>query len=316
MIRPGLKTMLITMMDAKAARLPFRLVGLLSRIARLLGADVRFQSLPNVFDLWVDGMEAPVFEEFASGTAALHVKGPAARAALLRDATFRKRFRSEWADWLFGRAYHRDLFDTDILSCPDPSVVGKSFGALARERGSAPVDVFLDLVAQHGDALRWYTVIGNDRPEWLRWIMRHPQVLVGFSDAGAHLRNMAHYNFPLRMLKAVRDEESRGRPSLSTGRAVARLTSEIADFLGLDAGRLTVGGRADLVVLRPEGLDSAVDAVQEAPLEGFGSLKRLVRRNPRAVAAVFIGGRQAVSGGEPTPDLGKVPMGSVLRARR
>jgi N-acyl-D-aspartate/D-glutamate deacylase len=315
-LRPGLKTMLITMMDAKAARLPFRLVGLLSRVTRLLGADVRFQSLPNVFDLWVDGMEAPVFEEIAAGTAALHVKDPAARATLLCDPTFRRRFRSEWAGWLFGRAYHRDLFDTEILSCPDPSVVGKSFGTLARERGSAPVDVFLDLVAQHGDALRWYTVIGNDRPEWLRWIMRHPQVLVGFSDAGAHLRNMAHYNFPLRMLKAVRDEEARGRPFLSTGRAVARLTSEIADFLGVDAGRLAVGGRADLVVLRPEGLDSAVDAIHEAPLEGFGSLKRLVRRNPRAVGAVFIGGRLAVRDGEPTPDLGKVPMGSVLRARR
>jgi N-acyl-D-aspartate/D-glutamate deacylase len=127
---------------------------------------------------------------------------------------------------------------------------------------------------------------------------------------------MAHYNFPLRMLKAVRDEEARGRPFLSTGRAVARLTSEIADFLGVDAGRLAVGGRADLVVLRPEGLDSAVDAIHEAPLEGFGSLKRLVRRNPRAVGAVFIGGRLAVRDGEPTPDLGKVPMGSVLRARR
>jgi N-acyl-D-aspartate/D-glutamate deacylase len=316
LLRPGLKTMLITMMDAKAARLPFRLVGLLSRLTRLLGADVRFQSLPNVFDLWVDGMEAPVFEEISAGTAALHVKDPTARAALLRDGSFRARFKSEWAGWLFGRAYHRDLFDTEILACPDSSVVGKSFGALAREQGIAPVDVFLELVAQHGDALRWYTVIGNDRPEWLRWIMRHPQVLIGFSDAGAHLRNMAHYNFPLRMLKAVRDEEARGRPFLTTGRAVARLTSELADFLGLDAGRLAVGARADLVVVRPEGLDAAVDAIHEAPLEGFGALRRLVRRNPRAIGAVLVGGRLAALDGEPTPALGKVRMGSVLRAKR
>jgi N-acyl-D-aspartate/D-glutamate deacylase len=315
-LRPGLKTMLITMMDSKAARLPFRLVGFLSRLTRLLGADVRFQSLPNVFDLWIDGMEAPVFEEIAAGTAALHVKDSTARAKLLRDGAFRRRFKSDWAGWFFGRAFHRDLSDTEILACPDASVVGKSFGALARERAMSPVDVFLDLVAEHGDALRWYTVMGNDRPEWLRWIMRHPQVLIGFSDAGAHLRNMAHYNFPLRMLKAVRDAEARGRPFLSVGKAVARLTSEIADFLGLDAGRLLVGARADLVVVRPEGLDAAVDKIHEAPLEGFGSLKRLVRRNPRAIGAVFIGGHLAARDGEPTAELGRVRMGSLLRAKR
>jgi N-acyl-D-aspartate/D-glutamate deacylase len=315
-LRPGLKTMLITMMDAKAARLPFRLVGLLSRITRWLGADVRFQSLPNEFDLWVDGMEAPIFEEIAAGTAALHVKDPDARAALLRTDTFRRRFKSEWAGWFFGRAYHRDLFDTKILACPDADVVGKSFGEIARDTESSPIDVFLDLVALHGSALRWYTVIGNDRPEWLRWIMQHPQVLIGFSDAGAHLRNMAHYNFPLRMLKAVRDEELRGKPFLSVGKAVARLTSEIADFLGIAAGRLEVGKRADLVVIRPEALDEEVHRIHEAPMEPFGGLRRLVRRNPSAVSAVIIGGRIAALHGEPTADLGEVRMGEVLRAQR
>ena len=44
----------------------------------------------------------------------------------------------------------------------------------------------------------------------LEWIVSHPDVQIGFSDAGAHLRNMAHYNFPLRMLKLVRDAELRG----------------------------------------------------------------------------------------------------------
>jgi hypothetical protein len=55
-----------------------------------------------------------------------------------------------------------------------------------------------------------------------------PDILVGFSDAGAHLRNMAHYSFPLRMLKRVRDAERAGKPFMSTERAVFRLTSEIA----------------------------------------------------------------------------------------
>jgi N-acyl-D-aspartate/D-glutamate deacylase len=50
-------------------------------------------------------------------------------------------------------------------------------------------------------------VVANDRPDELEWIVSHPDVLLGFSDAGAHLRNMAYYNFPLRLLRLVREGE-------------------------------------------------------------------------------------------------------------
>ncbi len=45
--------------------------------------------------------------------------------------------------------------------------------------------------------------------------MADPAAMIGFSDAGAHLRNMAFYNFPLRMLKRVRDAEGAGRPFMT-----------------------------------------------------------------------------------------------------
>src|SRR5690606_15974062 len=125
-----------------------------------------------------------------------------------------------------------------IVDCPDPTLIGRSFAAVARERGQDPIDALLDLVAEHGLALRWYTVVANDRRRWLEWIVAHPDVLIGFSDAGAHLRNMAYYNFPLRMLKLVRDAEAEGRPFMTIARAVQRLTGEIAEWLGLDAGRI------------------------------------------------------------------------------
>lgn len=313
--RAGLKTMIISMMDAKAARLPFRMVGALSSIVnRHFGADIRFQSLPNVFDLWIDGMEAPVFEEIAAGTEALGVRDPKERSRLLRDPAFRKRFARNWADVLFGRAYHRDLADTEILECPDATLIGKSFGDVARERAQKPLDTFLDLVAEHGNALRWYTVIGNDREKWVRWISAHDAVLVGFSDAGAHLRNMAHYNFPLRLLRLVRDAQRDGEGFMSIGRAVHRVTGEIADWLGIDAGHLEEGARADVVVIDPRGLTDAVDAIHEAEIEPFAGLRRLVRRNDDAVRAVFIGGRLAVRDGQPLDALGKVAFGRVLRA--
>jgi N-acyl-D-aspartate/D-glutamate deacylase len=313
-VRPGLRTMLITMMDAKAARLPFVLAGFLSRITRLLGADVRFQSLPNPFDLFVDGMEAPIFEEIGAGTAALAVKDPEKRAALLSDPAFRRRFGRDWAEWFFGRAYHRDLGDTEILGAPDPTLIGKSFGAIGKERGKPALEVFLDLVAEHGDALRWYTVIGNDRPDWLKWIVAHPAVLIGFSDAGAHLRNMAYYNFGIRFLKLVEDAAASGKPIMTRGRAVQRLTGEIADWLGLDAGHLAEGKRADLVVIDPLGLTAEADRIHESTIPGFGALSRLVRRNPTAVRSVIIGGEEVIEGGEPTERLGVHKSGQVLRA--
>src|SRR5207247_772085 len=137
-----------------------------------------------------------------------------------------------------------------------------------------------------------------DRPGPLSWIVRHPDILVGFSDAGAHLRQMAHYNFPLRLLKLVRDAEARGRPIMPVERAVHRLTGEIAAWLGLDAGTLAEGARADVVVVDPTGLDESVERATEAPMAAFGGFVRLVRRNDRAVREVLINGRPALEDGQ------------------
>ncbi|MFW5924574.1 MAG: N-acyl-D-amino-acid deacylase family protein [Myxococcota bacterium] len=314
--RRPLKTTFIALIDAKAARMAFRLVGCLTRMCNaLLGGNIRVQALPNEFDLWSDGMEVPVLEEIGAGTEALHLTDEASRAELLRDPAYRKRFKRQWGNEIFGRAYHRDLDEARIMVAPDPALAGRTFGELARERGQDPVDTFLDLMAEHGSALRWHSVVGNDRPEWLRWILTRPDILVGFSDAGAHLRNMAFYNFPLRMLRFVHESEQQGAGFMTVGEAVRRLTSEIADWFGLDAGRITEGGRADLVVIDPAGLDEQLDSIVEMDMPGFDGLRRLVRRNDGAVRAVLVNGRLAYEGGRPRPELGvERGFGSVLRA--
>lgn len=325
--RPALKTALIALMDPIAARGIHRVTGALLRLTnRVFAGNMKFQALPNPFDLWVDGLEVPVFEEFAAGTEALHLERPEQRAALLRDPDYRRRFRRQWGDRLRGRAYHRDFARAHVVACPDASLIGKTFKKIAEERGSDAVDVFLDLAAEHGDALRWYTVVANDRPDELEWIVRHPDVLLGFSDAGAHLRNMAYYNFPLRLLRMVREGERRGRPVMTVERAVQRLTGELAQWFGIDAGTLAVGKRADVVVIDPSGLDGQLGEIHEVPVApaagpdappwaDFGGLRRLVRRNDAAVRAVWISGRRAWSDGALAPELGQAHgFGGVLRA--
>ena len=109
---------------------------------------------------------------------------------------------------------------------------------------------------EHGTALRWRTTMSNHRPEVLKKLAPDPGMQMGFSDAGAHLRNMAFYNFGLRLLRHVHDAEKAGTPFMTIEHAVHRLTGELADWYRIDAGHLRIGDRADLVMIDPERLDA------------------------------------------------------------
>ncbi len=309
-----LRTMLISMADTVSMRGTHKALGaFLTAAKRLLGADLRMQSLPNVFDMWIDGLENPVMEEIGAGTEVLHLDR-SVRGELMSEPGWRRRFREQWTNKIRGRVYHRDLREARIKGAPDPSIVGKTYAEVAAERGMDPLDCFIDLIAEHGTDLRWHTVIANDRPRELEWIAAHPQVLIGFSDAGAHLRNMGFYNFPLHLLRMARRAEQEGRSGISPGRALHRLTGELADYLGVDAGHLRVGSRADVVVVDPDGLDGSLDELHEEAMPGFSDLRRLVRRNDAAVRAVLVDGRLAWDGHEAAPDLGKARgYGRLLR---
>ena len=300
-----LRTSLLTLMDAPPAMGAYRVMGAIAAAYnRRLGASVRFQALPTPFDLYTDGLENPVIEEFGAGTDALHLEDLDARRELLLQPEYRTRFRKQWTNRIASRAYHRNLGEARIVSCPDHSLDGRTFAEVAAERGEHPVDTFLSMQTQFGNDLRWYTVVANANLDHLQTIIAHPAALIGFSDAGAHLRNMAFYNFPLRMLKRVRDAQLAGRPFMSVEDAVHRLTADIADFHGIDTGRLEVGRRADLVVIDPEHLDESVEEMHEAEMDAFPGLVRCVRRNDDTVRAVFVNGRRAWSDGRAAPDLG------------
>ncbi|MGH8445150.1 MAG: N-acyl-D-amino-acid deacylase family protein [Solimonas sp.] len=303
--RKRLKTTLITLMDVKANPLLHRVVGPLANIwNRLARADFRWQALPVPFEVYADGIDLVIFEEFGAGQAALNLKHEVERNALFRDEDYRRQFRRNYESRLQPRVWHRNFHDATIVGCPDASVVGQTFGAIADARGLHPVDVFLDLVVEHGKKLRWKTVIANHRPAAVRRILREPATLVTFADSGAHIRNMAFYNFPLRMLKLAREAERDGLPFMPIEQAVWRLTGELGEWFGIDAGRLRVGDRADLVVIDPQALDARLEAYHEAPMEALDGLQRMVNRSDGAVEAVVISGRVAFRNGEFAATLG------------
>lgn len=315
LLRNPLKTSLLSAADIKANPYAIWMMGPLARLANALGGNFRWQHLPVPFEVYADGIDLVVFEEFGSGAAALHLRDEVERNELLRDEEYRRKFRKDY-DSKFGvRVWHRDFFDAEIVACPDESVVGKSFGQVGQERGELhPVDTFLDLVLEHGTALRWRTTISNHRPEVLKKLARDPGIQLGFSDAGAHLRNMAFYNMGLRLLRHVRDAERAGTPFMSIEQAVHRLTGELADWYRIDAGHLRIGDRADVVVIDPEQLDDSLDAYAEETVDHYGGLSRMVNRNDDTVTAVLVGGRTVFADGALTDLVGRRRTGQFLRA--
>ena len=314
--RPALRTSVLSAADPKSDPWLWRIFGPLARTVNGPGRGAfRWQHLPVPFEVYSDGIDLVVFEEFGAGRAALHLQDELERNALLRDPEYRRQFRVDYEKRFAPRVWHRDFHDAEIVECPDSSVVGKSIGAVADERGVHVVDAFLDLVVEHGRRFRWRTTITNARPEILDRLAQQPGVQLGFSDAGAHLRNMAFYNFGLRFLRRVHEAEVAGRPFLPLERAVHLLTRDLADFFGIAAGRLQVGDRADLVIVDPDGLDASTDEYHEQPLVEFGGLRRMVNRNDRAVTATVIGGRVVFRRGEFVDGYARAwGTGSVLRA--
>lgn len=313
--RPRLKTSLLSAADIKAIPFVIHVMDRLARLVNALGGNFRWQHLPVPFEVYADGISLVVFEEFGSGAAALHLQAEVDRNQLMRDEEYRRKFRKDYDSKYGPRVWHRDFFDAEIVACPDESVVGKSFGQVGVERGGVhPVDAFLDLVVEHGEKLRWRTTISNHRPEVLKKMAQSPTIQMGFSDAGAHLRNMAFYNSGLRLLRHAHDADKAAKPFISMEHAVHRLTGELGEWYGIDAGTLREGDRADIVVIDPDKLDESLDRYAEHPVESYGGLSRMVNRNDETVTAVLVSGKLAFGAGKAAPALGKERFGQFLRA--
>ncbi|GAB4588425.1 N-acyl-D-amino-acid deacylase family protein [Nocardia sp. IFM 10818] len=314
--RPNLKVSLLSAADIKAIPGIVKIFPLIAKILNGLGGDFRWQHLPVPFEVYSDGIDLPVFEEFGSGAAALHLSNQLEeRRELLSDENYRRWFRKDYDKRWGPRVWHRDFFDAEITECPDESVIGKTFGQVGVDRGGVhPVDAFLDLVVEHGTKVRWRTTISNHRSEVLDRLAADPSVQLGFSDAGAHLRNMAFYNFGLRLLKRVHRAQQSGRPFMTVEHAIHRVTGELADWYDLDAGHLREGDRADLVIIDPAHLDDTLDAYAEHPVPAYDNLSRMVNRNDATVTAVLVNGDYVFGRGEKSPTLGKQRAGRFLRA--
>ena len=183
------------------------------------------------------------------------------------------------------------------------ALVGRTVADVAAERSQHPADVLFDVaLADDLDAVFHWS---NETPAWrelLSDVQRHPQMLVGVSDGGAHLDRDDGQEWSTHFLATWWRAEGVWRLE----EAIRRITAIPAAVLGLhDRGLLAVGRPADLFVFDPDGVDvgtcrKEVDAATGAPR---------FRAVPRGVALTVVNGAVVVERGEAT---GVAP-GAVVR---
>ena len=134
------------------------------------------------------------------------------------------------------------------------------------------IDVLLDIILVEG--LTLFLVLPSLTPSLGRseegWrarvsVWKDPRVMLGGSDAGAHLDLMCHANYPT----VVLGEVVRDRGLLSLEEAIEMMTDRPARHYGLrDRGRVATGYWADLVVFDPDLIGSNADRDGERPTGG------------------------------------------------
>ncbi|MER7107334.1 N-acyl-D-amino-acid deacylase family protein [Streptomyces sp. NPDC000229] len=250
----------------------------------------------NLIPGWGDVLGLPVDERIA------RLRDPAVRAEMLRRAEAKEAgvFR-RLAD--FGRYVVGDTYSPE-----NAGLTGRVVREIAAERGQDPFACLVDICAR--DRLRtvlWPMPPDNDPASWAlrRETWEHEDVLLGGSDAGAHLDRMCGAPYTTRFL----GDCLRGRKLVGLERAVRMLTDDPARLFGLRGrGRVAEGYWADLVLFDPERIDAGpASLVHDLP----GDSPRLDSRAV-GIVSVRVNGVETVREDQVT---GAVP-GKVLRSGR
>jgi N-acyl-D-aspartate/D-glutamate deacylase len=264
----------------------------------LVEMNMSFRNYCALFMLpdWSDVMNLPVPE----------------RIAKLRDPSVRQ--------WMNERAHSPEagVFSRlaswgryqigDTYSAGNDGLKGRLVADLAERANKGTFDTLLDIAIN--DDLRtilWPLPSDNDLKSWQ---MRaeawdHPLVMVGGSDAGAHLDRMCGAPYTTSFLA----DTLRGRQLISLERCVQLITQAPAQLFGLrDRGEVREGFHADLVVFDPATIDTGdVRLLDDLP----GGSSRLYA-DAMGMHRVIVNGTTIVADGNET---GALP-GTVLRSGR
>jgi N-acyl-D-aspartate/D-glutamate deacylase len=169
-------------------------------------------------------------------------------------------------------------------STTHPELIGRSLPEIAEERRGTPLDVMLDVSLSEDLETRFSSVLANNDPDAIAWLLPQDTVLLGLADSGAHVSQLCDACFSTDLLgNWVRDREV-----MPMERAIYKLTGEPASVYGLtDRGTIEVGKAADITVF-----DAATVApgplrrVRDFPADG----ERLVADAPVGMNHTLVNG--------------------------
>ena len=271
---------------------------------RATGADVwpQVSVRPLVFSM---NMAEPFTFNMNPMFAALMDKSIEEKLAAFRDPDWRKRAQEELDQPKFFKPNWDRLSVSETTKYHE--LVGKPVSELAAERGVQPLDAILELSCSENLETRFRSILANDDDDAIGWLLQQDGMLIGLSDAGAHVSQLCDACMATDLLgRWVREREA-----LPLEDAVRKLTGEPADVYRLnDRGYVREGMFADLAVFDPDTVGTGpLRRVRDFPANG----ERLVADAPEGMAHVLVNGTPIrVDGAAVADAVGSKP-GRVLR---
>jgi N-acyl-D-aspartate/D-glutamate deacylase len=243
-----------------------------------------FRSLPG----WGSTFDLPVDERIRA------LADPAVRdrlrAALDAETTgLAVTMRSAWGEYV-------------VNEPADPALShlqGRRVGDIARERGVTDFDAALDIAVEAKLEVGFVRYAYSSADEWTSAarvdVLRDPRVVLGASDAGAHMDMMVGADFPTRCLGELVREKS----IFTLEEMIHQFTEVPARLYGLrDRGTLVEGAWADIVLLDPDKVDAGtLHTVRDLP----AGAPRLVTESA-GIHRVLVSGTEVAVEGEITDE--------------
>jgi N-acyl-D-aspartate/D-glutamate deacylase len=249
-------------------------------------------------------LDAQCFDEFPTWKSAMF-SPVEARKQMFADSAIRKKLRAEAIEDQSPSVFPRrwDVIFVDHVKLPKNKIFEhKSVQEIASAADKDGLDWFLDISLEEDLQTRFVHTNTQGDPQAVCEILKHPAVMIGQSDAGAHMGYDARFGYSTAFLGCwVRDHGI-----MSLEEAVNKLTFRVASVFGLsDRGLLRPGFAADIAVFDPATVNTLEpEYVQDLPANETRMIQKAA-----GVPHTIVNGEVVIQDGAPT---GALP-GKVLR---
>ena len=178
-----------------------------------------------------------------------------------------------------------------------------SMAELAAQRGTTPVELFIDMAVERDLNMFFRQPIANEDQDHVLEMMKHPRSVVTFSDSGAHVAQIMDSSLQTHLLSYwVREKQA-----LTLEDAIRQITYNTATLWGLhDRGLVRRGMAADLVIFDEHTVGAEMpEVVHDLPT----GAKRL-KQKATGILNTVVNGEILLTNNEHS---GAVP-GSLLRS--